>query len=82
MSYLRYLCLLAHSGVQLNPYCVFCLSSSVYHILPVSLDCPLLINGRHKTELKTERDIHSFKDKKHGSLQNKIYTLKEFLSSF
>jgi hypothetical protein len=28
MSYLRYLCLLAHSGVQLNPYCVFRLSSS------------------------------------------------------
>jgi hypothetical protein len=28
MSYLRYLCLLAYSGVQLNPYCVFCLYSS------------------------------------------------------
>jgi hypothetical protein len=46
MSYLRYVCLFAYSGVQLNPYCVFCLSSSVYHILPVSLDCPLRAIGQ------------------------------------
>ena len=38
MSYLRYLCLFAYSGVQHIMCCVF--SSSM---LPVSLDCPILI---------------------------------------
>ena len=46
ISYLRYLCLLAHSGVLHILSCVFvnciCLRL-VYPILPVSLDCPLLI---------------------------------------
>jgi hypothetical protein len=46
MSYLRYLCLFAHSGVQLNPYCVFCLSSScVSYTASFSglsiVDCPI-----------------------------------------
>ena len=47
MSYLRYLCLLAHSGVQHILCCVFALfffvMRLVYPILLVSLDCPLLI---------------------------------------
>jgi hypothetical protein len=73
MSYLRYLCLFVHSGVQHKWYCVFALFSSscvpyvasfsvfffvlcticcqflcvflrlVYHMLPVSLDCPFVI---------------------------------------
>jgi hypothetical protein len=45
MSYLRYLCLFAYSGVQ-HIHCIdvflFCLRL-VYHMLPVSLDCPFLI---------------------------------------
>ena len=41
MSYLRCLCLFAHSGVQHILCCVFlCI---VYHMLPVSLDCPFFI---------------------------------------
>jgi hypothetical protein len=47
MSYLRYLCLFAYSGVQYILSCVFVLFvtalCSVYPMLPVSLDCPLLI---------------------------------------
>ena len=41
MSYLRYLCLLVNSGVQHSLCWVFI--SVVYPMLPVSLDCPLLI---------------------------------------
>jgi hypothetical protein len=41
VSYLRYLCLFAHSGVQHTLYCVVVLFFFV--ILPVSLDCPFLI---------------------------------------
>ena len=41
MSYLRYLPLLAHSGVQHILCCVFL--RLVYPMLPVSLDCPFLI---------------------------------------
>ena len=37
MSYLRYLCLFAYSGVKHILCCVFVL------VLPVSLDCPFLI---------------------------------------
>jgi hypothetical protein len=46
MSYLRYLCLLAHSGVQVILYCTLCFGclSLVYPILSVSLDCPFLID--------------------------------------
>ena len=41
MSYLRYLCLLAHGGVQHIVRCVLlCL---VHPMLPVSLDCPFVI---------------------------------------
>ena len=47
MSYLRYLCLCAHSGVQHILGCVFVLFVFVlcleYTMLPVSLDCPFLI---------------------------------------
>jgi hypothetical protein len=47
MSYLRYLCLFANSGVQLILCCVFALFAFVlclvYQMLPVSLDCPFLI---------------------------------------
>ena len=39
MSYLRYLCLFAHSDGQHLSCCVFPLFSFV--VLPVSLDCPL-----------------------------------------
>ena len=39
MSYLRYLGLLAHSGVQ-HTLWYFCI---VYAMLPASLDCPFLI---------------------------------------
>ena len=45
MSYLRYLCLFAHSSIQHIMCCVFiifCLSL-VYPMLPVSLDCPYCI---------------------------------------
>ena len=40
MSLLRYMCLLAHGGVQ----CILCFVflSFVYLMLPLSLDCPLL----------------------------------------
>jgi hypothetical protein len=41
MSYLRYLCLFAHSNVQHILCCVFL--RLVYPMLPVSLDCPFLI---------------------------------------
>ena len=41
MSYLRYLCLLEHSGVQQIVCCVFL--HLVYSMLQVSLDCPFLI---------------------------------------
>ena len=41
MSYLRYLCLLAYSGVQHILCCVFVLFFS--SMLPVSLDYPFLI---------------------------------------
>jgi hypothetical protein len=41
MSYQRYLCLLAYTGVQHILCCVFALLvfCLVYHMLPVSLDC-------------------------------------------
>ena len=38
MSYLRYLCLFVHSGIQHILCCVFVLF--VFVLLPVSLDCP------------------------------------------
>jgi len=41
MSYLRYLCLFANSGVQHILHCVFILL--LFVLLPVSLDCPFLI---------------------------------------
>jgi hypothetical protein len=41
MPYLRYLCLFEYSGVQHTLCCVFI--AIVYHMLPVSLDCPFLI---------------------------------------
>jgi hypothetical protein len=41
MSYLRYLCLFAYSGVQHILCYVFI--RIVYTMLPVYLDCPLLI---------------------------------------
>ena len=46
MSYLRYLCLFAHSGVQHILCCVFCVVflRLVFLMLPVSLDCPFLIS--------------------------------------
>ena len=45
MSYLRYLCLLTHSGVQHILRCVFCFVCLriMYSMLPVSLDCLFLI---------------------------------------
>jgi hypothetical protein len=44
MSYLCYLCLLAHSGVQHILCYVFVLffHRTVYPMLPVSLHCPLI----------------------------------------
>jgi len=38
MSYLRFLCLFAHSGIQRILCCVFVLF--VFVLLTVSLDCP------------------------------------------
>ena len=44
MSYLRYLCLFVHSGVQNIVLCFcFVFLRLVYLMLPVSLDCSLLI---------------------------------------
>ena len=45
MSYLRYLCLLAYSGVLTNIELCFWLVflRHVYPMLPVFLDCPFLI---------------------------------------
>ena len=40
LSYLRYLCLFAHSGVQYILCCGFFFLRLVYPMLPVSLDCP------------------------------------------
>jgi len=42
MSYLRYLCLFAHSGVQHILCCVFL--RIVYPMFTVSMDCPFLID--------------------------------------
>ena len=42
MSYLRYLCLFAYSGVQ-HILCCFFFLRLVYHMLPFYLDCPFLI---------------------------------------
>ena len=41
MSYLRYLCLFAYIGVQHILCCDF--RRLVYHMLPLSLDCPFFI---------------------------------------
>jgi hypothetical protein len=41
MSYLRYLCLFPHSGVQHILCCVFFVF--FLSVLPVSLDCPFCI---------------------------------------
>ena len=45
MSYLRYLCLFEHSGVQHILSCVFgfVFLRLVYPMLPVSLDCQFLL---------------------------------------
>jgi hypothetical protein len=47
VSYLRYLCVSAYSGVRHIVFCVFVLFvfvlCLVYPVLPVSLDCPFLI---------------------------------------
>ena len=43
MSYLRYLCLFAYSGVKHILHCVFVLFMFV--LLPVSVDCPQLVFG-------------------------------------
>jgi len=43
MPYLRYLCLLAYSGVQHILCCVFVFLRLVYIMLHVSLDCLFLI---------------------------------------
>ena len=43
MSYLRYLCLFAYSGVQHILCCVFACLRLGYTMLLVSLDCPYLI---------------------------------------
>jgi hypothetical protein len=46
MSYLRYLCLFAYSGVQHILCCVaflFCLSSSCVPYVAISLDCSFLL---------------------------------------
>ena len=43
MSYLRYLCLLAHSCVQHILCCVFVCLRIVYSMFPVSLDCQFWI---------------------------------------
>jgi hypothetical protein len=47
MSYLRYLCLFVYSGVKHIMYCVLCFVyvCLVYPMLPVSMDCPLLVFG-------------------------------------
>jgi hypothetical protein len=49
LSYLCYLCLFAHSGVQHILCCVFVLVffvlCLVYLMLPFSLDCPFLIGS-------------------------------------
>jgi hypothetical protein len=43
MSYLRYLCLFAHSWVLLILSCVFVSLGLVYPMFPVSTDCPFLV---------------------------------------
>ena len=43
MSYLHYLCLLAHSGVQHILFYVCVFLRLVYPMLPGFLDCPFLI---------------------------------------
>jgi len=44
VSYLRYLCLFAHSGVQHILLCFsFVILRLVYYMLPVSLDFPFLM---------------------------------------
>ena len=42
MSYLSYLCLFAHSGVEHIVCCVFL--RLVYHMIPLSQNCPFLIS--------------------------------------
>jgi hypothetical protein len=48
MSYLPYLCLFAHSGVQHILCCVFV--SFFFILLQVSLDCPFLIAPKKRWE--------------------------------
>jgi len=44
MSYLRYLCLFAYSGVtHILGFFVLCFFVFVYPVLPFSLDCPFLL---------------------------------------
>ena len=43
MSYLRYLSLFAHSGIQHILCCAVCCVCLVCPMLPVSVDCPILI---------------------------------------
>ena len=43
VSYLRWLCLVAHNGVQHILYCVFVCLRPEYPVLPVSPDCLFLI---------------------------------------
>ena len=78
MSYLRYLCLFTYSGVQhiLLCFCFVCLRL-VYPMLPVSVDCLILIvpsilsdvyyeyreDEGHQNELKKDKNQHNKKRK-------------------
>ena len=55
MSYLHYLCLFAHSGVQHIMFCVFL--RFVYPMLPVSLDCPFSNVYLHTDQKRMQNSI-------------------------
>ena len=62
MSYLRYLCLFVHSGVQHILCCAlwFVCHRLVYPMLPVSLDCPFLIDPSVFSNVYLNIDGHHF----------------------
>ena len=56
MSYLRYLCLFTYSGVQHILWCILFCFSSLYPMLSVSLDCPLLITPSVFSDVYLQQD--------------------------
>ena len=90
MSYLRYLCLLAHIGIKhiLSCFCFACVCL-VYPMLSVSLDCPFLIAYsvfsnvywylicRLKIHVKQRMSVYKISSKKSWEIVNKTTLVEE-----